>query len=105
MRIKVCSVSYNMSKIHVNEVMTQKFILDLNGALAMENSGIERLQSRIEEVSIPEAKQQMQHHLQESLEHQKRLQRIITSIGGEPTQTEVGTAITIIPGINYEDDD
>ncbi len=86
-----------MSKINVNEVMTQKFILDLNGALAMENSGIERLQSRIEEVSIPEAKQQMQHHLQESLEHQKRLQRIITSIGGEPTQLKLGLPLPSYP--------
>ena len=51
----------------------------------MENSGIERLQTRIEEVSIPEAKQQMQRHLQEGLVHQKRLQQLVSGMGGEPT--------------------
>ncbi len=43
------------------DILTQKFALELNVALAMKNAGIERLQSRIEEVSIPEAKQQIQH--------------------------------------------
>ncbi|MGI9009663.1 MAG: hypothetical protein ACR2F1_00550 [Nitrososphaeraceae archaeon] len=33
------------------EIMNQKFILDLNAALVMENAGIERLQTRIEETS------------------------------------------------------
>jgi len=39
------------------DLMNQKFILQLNTALAMENAGIERLQTRIGEVSIPDAKQ------------------------------------------------
>ena len=34
-----------MSKINVAEIMTQKFALELNAALAMENAGIERLQT------------------------------------------------------------
>ena len=76
-----------MSKSNsAQDIITKKFILDLNEVLALENAGIERLQTRIEEISIPEAKQQMQHHLQESLEHQKRLQQLITSMGGEPTR-------------------
>lgn len=45
--------------------------MELNVALAMENSGIDGLQARIE-VSIPEAKQQMQRHIQETLVHQKK---------------------------------
>ena len=32
------------------DLMNQKFILQLNAALAMENAGIERLQTRIGEV-------------------------------------------------------
>lgn len=79
------------------DIITKKFILELNEALALENAGIERLQTRIEEISIPEAKQQMQHHLQESLEHQKRLQQLITSIGGEPTQLKVGLPLPSYP--------
>ncbi len=38
----------------VMEIMTKKFILDLNAALAMENAGVGRLQTRIQEVSLPE---------------------------------------------------
>ena len=45
------------------DIMNQKFILELNAALAMENAGIERLQTRIEEVSLSEARQQLEHHL------------------------------------------
>src|SRR3982751_2328166 len=86
-----------MSKINVAEIMSQKFALELNGALAMENAGMERLQTRIDETLIPEAKQQMQHHLQESLEHQKRLQNLITSMGGEPTQLKVGLPLPSYP--------
>ncbi len=70
--------------------MKQKFILELNGALAMENAGIERLQVRIAEVSLQEAKQQLQHHQQESIEHQKKFQHLISSIGGSPTQERLG---------------
>ena len=68
--------------------MSQKFALELNAALAMENAGMERLQGRINETLLPEAKQQMQHHLEESLLHQKRLKQLITMIGGsQPTVT------------------
>ena len=86
-----------MSKSNPKDIMTKKFILELNEALAFENAGMEWLQTRIGEISIPEAKQQMQHHLQESLEHQKRLQNLITSIGGEPTQLKVGLPLPSYP--------
>ena len=69
-----------MSKSNLEDIITKKFILELNEVLAFENAGIERLQTEIEEISIPEAKQQIQHHLKESLEHQKRLQQLITSM-------------------------
>jgi ferritin-like metal-binding protein YciE len=86
-----------MSKINIAEIMSQKFALELNGALAMENAGIERLQERIEETILPEAKQQMQHHLQESLVHQKRLQQLITNIGGTPIEEKLGLPIPKYP--------
>jgi hypothetical protein len=44
-----------MSKLNQTDIMKQKFILELNGALAMENAGIERLQERIAEISLQEA--------------------------------------------------
>jgi ferritin-like metal-binding protein YciE len=66
--------------------MREKFILLLNGALAMENAGIERLQTRISETIVPEAKQQLQHHLDESKTHIERLTQLLTTIGGQPYQ-------------------
>ncbi len=81
----------------IMEIMNQKFILDFNAALAMENAGVERLQTRIEEASLPEAKAQLEHHLQESQEHQKRLQQLISTIGGEPTQEKIGLPLPSYP--------
>jgi ferritin-like metal-binding protein YciE len=72
-------------------------ILQLNAALAMENVGVERLQTRITEVSLPDAKQRLEHHLQESLEHQKILEQLISSIGGQPTQEKLGLPLPSCP--------
>ena len=88
-----------MSKLDAAEILIQKFALEWNSALAMENAGIERLKSRIEEVTLPEAKQKMQIHLQESVEHQKRLQQLISSIGGVPTQEKLGLPLPSYPEI------
>jgi ferritin-like metal-binding protein YciE len=88
-----------MSKLDAAEILIQKFALEWNSALAMENAGIERLKSRIEEVTLPEAKQKMQIHLQESVEHQKRLQQLISSIGGTPTQEKLGLPLPSYPEI------
>ena len=88
-----------MSKLDAAEILIQKFALEWNSALAMENAGIERLKSRIEEVTLPEAKQKMQIHLQESIEHQKRLQQLISSIGGVPTQEKLGLPLPSYPEI------
>jgi ferritin-like metal-binding protein YciE len=63
----------------------------------MENAGIERLQSRVEQVSIPDAKQRIQHHIAESLVHQERLQHLVTSIGGTPTQDKLGLPLPSYP--------
>ncbi len=65
----------------IMEIMTKKFILDFNAALAMENAGVERLQTRVQEADLPEAKAQLEHHLQESQEHQKRLQQACYNYG------------------------
>ena len=86
-----------MSKINLTQIMMQKFSLELNSLLAMENSGIERLQSRVEEVSLPDAKQRMQQHIEESMVHQKRLQQLVTSIGGTPTTEKLGLPLPSFP--------
>src|SRR5918992_31432 len=79
------------------DLMNQKFILELNAALAMENAGVERLQTRITEASLPEAKQRLEYHLQESLQHQKILEHLISTIGGQPTQEKLGLPLPSYP--------
>jgi len=83
--------------IQTIDLMNQKFVLELNASLAMENAGIERLQTRIEEVSLPEAKQRLEHHLEESLQHQKILQQLILNIGGQPTKAKLGLPLPSYP--------
>jgi ferritin-like metal-binding protein YciE len=79
------------------DVLNQKFALELNGALAMENAGIARLQTRVQEVSIPEAKQRMLQHIAESLEHQKTLQQLVSGMGAEPTLDKMGLPLPEYP--------
>ncbi|MDQ4073863.1 MAG: ferritin-like domain-containing protein [Thermoproteota archaeon] len=84
------------------DIMTQKFSLELNAALAMENAGIERLQYRITETLLPEARQRMQHHVEESRVHQQRLQKLITGLGAEPTQEKLGLPLPRYPPVMLE---
>src|SRR5215208_2549731 len=69
------------------DIMNQKFILELNAALAMENAGVERLQTRIEETSLPEAKQQ----------HQQLLQQLIANLNGKSTSEKLGLPLPSYP--------
>jgi ferritin-like metal-binding protein YciE len=86
-----------MTKLDTAELMRQKFVLEINGALAMENAGLERLQARISETLLPEAKQQMQRHLTESKAHIQRLQQLITTLGGQPYQGKLGLPLPKYP--------
>ena len=78
---------------HLND----KFILYLNTALAIENAAIERLQSRIKRTILEDAKQQLQHHLEETREQQDRLRQQITKLGGTPTQENAKLPISSPP--------
>src|ERR671920_1641195 len=78
---------------HLND----KFILYLNTALAIENAAIERLQSRIKLTIVEDAKQQLQHHLEETREQQDRLRQQITKLGGIPTQEKAKLPISSPP--------
>jgi hypothetical protein len=42
--------------------LNDDLILYLNTALAMENTALERVQSRIQKTILEDAKQQLQHH-------------------------------------------
>ncbi len=78
---------------HLND----KFVFYLNIALAAENSALERLQSRIQQTILEDAKQQLQHHLEETIEQQDRLRQLITKLGGIPTQEKAKLPISSPP--------
>ncbi len=92
-------IQLSMSKQNPNDAITQKFVLELNAVLAIENAGMERLHTRIQESRLDEIKQQLQQHLHESTDHQKRLQKIIQDMGGEPTQEKSGLPLPVYPDI------
>jgi ferritin-like metal-binding protein YciE len=66
--------------------VNDKLVLHLNDALAIENAAVSRLQQRIKEVLLPEAKEQLTHHLEETRDQQGRLEQLISSLGGKPTR-------------------
>lgn len=78
---------------HLND----KFVFYLNIALAAENSALERLQSRIQQTILEDAKQQLQHHLEETIEQQDRLRQLITKLDGAPTQEKAKLPIASPP--------
>ena len=59
----------------------QKLILYLNEAISIENIGVRRLQSRIKQTTIENAKRQLELHLEETMEQQDRLRQLISDLG------------------------
>jgi ferritin-like metal-binding protein YciE len=66
----------------------QKIVQYLNDALAMENASEERIQTRLQETIVDDARIQLQAHLDETRNQKDRLKQIITSHGGEPTDAK-----------------
>ena len=77
--------------------LNEKLGLYLNDALSMENASIQRLQSRIKQTRLQDAKQQLQHHLEETKEQQKRLRQLIFNLGGKPTKDKAQLPILSPP--------
>jgi ferritin-like metal-binding protein YciE len=86
-----------MTKLNTAEMMRQKFVLEFKSALAMENAGIERLQTRISETIVQEAKQKMQNHLEESRIHVERLNQLIKDLGDQPYEGKLGLPLPQYP--------
>ena len=59
----------------------QKLILYLNEAISIENIGVRRLESRIKQTTIENAKRQLSLHLEETMEQQDRLRQLISDLG------------------------
>jgi ferritin-like metal-binding protein YciE len=79
--------------------LNDDLILYLNTALAMENAALERVQSRIQKTILEDAKQQLQHHSEETKKQQDRLRHLITKIGGIPTREKGGLNIILCASI------
>ena len=77
--------------------LEEKLAQYLNETLSFENAAVSRLQSRIKEVQLEDAKQQLQQHLEETREQQNRLKQLITSLGARPTNDSGQLPILVPP--------
>lgn len=70
--------SYNNTNLRTDPIA----IAGLSLALSYENAAIDRLEKRLQESVVPEVKQKIKHHLQQTREQQRRLSDRIKSLGG-----------------------
>ena len=63
----------------------------------MENAATDWVQQRIEETPLLLARQQLQYHLEETLQQQERLRRIVIDLGGSPTSMKASLPM-LLPG-------
>ena len=68
--------------------MISKVVEHLNEVLSTENASVDRIISRIEQTPIQEVKQKLKQHLEETHRQKNRLERIITELGGKPTNAK-----------------
>ena len=77
--------------------LEEKLAQYLNEALSFENAAISRLQSRVKEIQLEDAKQQLQQHLEVTREQQHRLKQLITNLGARPTNDSGQLPILVPP--------
>jgi ferritin-like metal-binding protein YciE len=77
--------------------LEEKLAQYLNEALSVENAAVSRLQSRVKEVQLEDAKQQLQQHLEVTREQQNRLKQLITNLGARPTNDSGQLPILVPP--------
>ncbi len=68
--------------------INNKYLEFLNEALSAENAAIDRITSRMDQTPLPEVKQRLQQHLEETRNQQNRLNQIITRLNGDPTDSK-----------------
>jgi ferritin-like metal-binding protein YciE len=77
--------------------LEEKLAQYLNETLSFENAAVSRLQSRIKEIQLEDAKQQLQQHLEVTKEQQNRLKQLITNLGARPTNDSGQLPILVPP--------
>jgi ferritin-like metal-binding protein YciE len=83
-----------MSRLQGNP--DEKFVEHLNELLSIENTTQVHLQDRIRETPIEDMRKRFGNHLDETTEHQRRLQQAIKLLGGTPTESK-GHLPSLIP--------
>jgi len=68
--------------------LISKLVEHLNEALSTENASVDRIISRIDQTPIQEVKQKLKQHLEETHIQKNRLERIVTELGGKPTNAK-----------------
>jgi class 3 adenylate cyclase len=71
-----------------NIQLISELVENLNQALSTENASVDRIISRIDQTPIQEVKQRLKQHLEETHIQKSRLKRIITQLGGKPTDAK-----------------
>jgi ferritin-like metal-binding protein YciE len=88
---------FTMSATNIAPEVKDKLVEHLNEMLSAENAAVDRLDSRIQECLLTEGKQQLQHHQDETRQHQERLRQIITDLGGSPTDSKADLPTLRLP--------
>jgi len=70
------------SHINTSPTVDAIAIAGLSLALSYENAAIDRLEKRLQESVVPEVKQKIKYHLQQTREQQRRLSDRIKALGG-----------------------
>jgi ferritin-like metal-binding protein YciE len=86
-----------MSASNIAPEIKDKLVEHLNEMLSAENAAVDRLDSRIQECLLPEGKEQLQRHQNETRGHQERLRQIITDLGGSPTDSKADLPTLRLP--------
>lgn len=69
----------------------------MNEISSVENAALDHLQSRIEETTISDVKQQLKQHLEETKSQQDRLKQLVTNWGGNPATSMAQLPILKFP--------
>ncbi len=90
-------VTIRYVKINSTEIIVQKSALELTVALDMERGDIAHA-NQDRGGGYTRGRQQMQqHHIQDSLVHQIRLQQLVSGMGGKPTSDKLGLSLPSYP--------
>ena len=87
--------NYDNNKNNIQ--LISNLVENLNQVLSTENASVDRIISRIDQTPIQEVKQRLKQHLEETHIQKSRLKRIITGLGGKPTDAKADLSRSNLP--------